>query len=75
MKTLQKNFQISTFEIILKGWKSLVRELGKEGATKFLRSFAFGQGDSVKEFKKMWQGMNLEQIHKEILKAKRGKEI
>jgi len=75
MKTIQKNSQVSTLEIILKGWKTLIKELGKEGATKFLRAFSFGQGNSVNDFRKMWQGMDLEKIHKEILKAKKEKEI
>ena len=75
MKILQKNSQLSTLEIIMKGWKSLVKELGAQNATKFLRSFSFGRGDSVKEYKEMWKGMKLEQIHKQILKAKKDKEI
>lgn len=75
MKTLQKNSQTTTLEIILKGWEALVRDLGISGATEFLRSISIGAGDSVKEYKEMWKGMKLEEIHKEILKAKRKGEI
>lgn len=71
MKTLQKNSKLSTLEIILKGWKSLVKELGPSDATKFLRSISIGKGNSVKEYKEMWKGMTLREIHKEILKAKK----
>lgn len=53
MKTIQKNSQIPTLEIVLKGWKSLVKKLGAEGATKFLHSFYLGKGNSIKEYKKM----------------------
>ena len=73
METLtQKSTQ---FEIINKGWNSLIKGLGPVAAIRFLISFISGKGDSVKHYKNMWQGKSIEEIHKEILKAKQQGEI
>ena len=59
------------FEIITKGWNSLIKGLGPVAAVRFLISFISGKGDSVKYYKDMWQNKSIEDIHKEILKAKK----
>jgi len=73
MKQLTQKF--TQFEIINKGWNSLTKELGPVFALRFLMSFIHGKGNSVKYYKKMWQGKSIKEIHKEILKAKKEGEI
>ena len=63
------------FEIITKGWNSLIKGLGPVAAIRFLISFISGKGDSVKYYKDMWQDKSIKEIHKEILKAKKQGEI
>jgi len=62
-------------ELLDLGWKTLTRELGPVGATKFWMYITYGEGDSVVEYKKMWKGKGIEEIHREILRAKRHGEI
>lgn len=62
-------------ELLNLGWKTLTRELGPVGATKFWMYITYGEGDSVVEYKKMWKGENVEDIHREILRGKRRREI
>jgi len=45
--------------------------VGPRGTIEFFKFFYSGKGDSVKEFKQMWKGMDVEEIHREILKAKK----
>ena len=63
--------KLTQFEIINKGWNSLAKEFGPAFALRFLMSFTHGKGDSVKYYKKMWQGKSVKEIHQEILKAKK----
>ena len=68
---METSTQKSTqFEIITKGWNSLIKGLGPVAAIKFLTSFISGKGDSVKCYKDMWQDKSIKEIHKEILKSK-----
>ncbi len=67
--------QLAHAQLVKTGWRSLVRNLGPTQANKFLLTFFSGSGDSVKEFKKMWQNKTIDQIHKEIIKAKKTGEI
>ena len=53
----------------------LTNEMGPLGATRFWMYVTRGEGDSVLEFKKMWKGKSVEEIHQEILKAKENGEI
>ena len=61
--------------VIHLGWTALTKELGPVDATRFWMYMTFGEGDSVLEFRNMWKGKTVEQIHQEILKAKEGGEI
>ena len=49
----------------------MTKELGPVGATKFWMYVTHGEGNSVEEYKKMWNGKSIEEIHRDILKAKR----
>lgn len=72
MKTKQAQ---PTYRIIQEGIDSLRERIGPKGIIEFFRFFYSGKGDSVKEFKKMWKGMGIEEIHQEVLRAKQRKEI
>jgi hypothetical protein len=72
MKT--KQIQPS-YQVISKGIDSLIKEIGPKGTMEFFRFFYPGRGDSVREFKELWKQMKIEEIHREILKAKKKKEI
>ena len=48
--------------VLAKGWTALVRKLGKEDATRFIRMFSTGTGDSVKEAHDFWRGMSIDDI-------------
>lgn len=62
-------------EIVKKGWSVLVANLGIADATRFIVSFERGAGDSVQEIKKFWGGKKIEDIHAEIMEAKRKGEL
>jgi len=62
-------------ELITVGWRALIKELGPVSATRFWMYLTYGEGDSVVEYKKMWKGKGIEEIHREILRAKRHGEI
>ena len=62
-------------EIINLGWEVLTKEMGPLGATRFWIYVTRGEGDSVLEFKRMWKGKSIEEIHQEISKAKENGEI
>ena len=69
MRELKENAAMN--KIIKKGWNTLVDSLGIADATRFIVTFERGEGDSVKEIKEFWKDKSIEQIHKEILDAKR----
>jgi hypothetical protein len=58
-------------EIVKKGWNVLVENLGIADATRFIVSFERGIGDSVQEIKKFWGEKKIEDIHAQILEAKK----
>jgi len=58
-------------EIVRKGWNLLVDNLGEADATRFIVSLERGKGDSVQEIKKFWGDKRIEEIHKEVLEAKK----
>jgi len=62
-------------QVIHLGWTALMKELGPLDATRFWMYMTYGEGDSVLEFRNMWKGKTVEQIHREILKAKEEGEI
>lgn len=73
METLtQKSTQ---FEILTKGWNSLIKGLGPVAAIRFLVSFVSGKGNSVEYYKNMWGTKSIKEIHQEILNAKQQGEI
>lgn len=63
------------YRIIQEGISSLIEKIGPKGTMEFFRFFYSGKGDSVKEFKKMWKGMGVGEIHREVLKARQKREI
>lgn len=75
MKLQTATKQLNTNEIVQTGWQSLVKALGPAYANKFLKVFSSGSGDCVKDFKKMWKGKSVDDIHQEIVKAKKTGEI
>ena len=58
-------------EIINLGWEVLTKEMGPLDATRFWMYVTRGEGDSVLEFKRMWKGKSVEEIHQKILQAKK----
>ncbi|MBM4048180.1 MAG: hypothetical protein FJ279_24010 [Planctomycetes bacterium] len=62
-------------ELRQRAWKALVRELGIVGATRFVMAAESGSGDSVEKYAKLWEGMSLDEVHEEILKAKASGQI
>jgi len=52
---MRKNGSMSDYEIRRRGWDALARELGLEGATRFLMSYSGGVGDYVSE-RRHWFG-------------------
>lgn len=58
-------------EIVKKGWNLLVENLGIANATRFIVSLERGTGDSVEEIKRFWGEKKIEDIHAEIIEAKR----
>ncbi|MEK9165634.1 MAG: hypothetical protein AAB525_02135 [Patescibacteria group bacterium] len=72
LKTINK---LSNVEILEKGWQSLLKNLGPVNATFFIQSFPRGKEDSVKYWKNFWGNKNVDDIHEEILIAKKSGEI
>jgi hypothetical protein len=58
-------------KIVKKGWDLLVDNMGEADATRFIVSFERGTGDSVQEIKKYWGDKKIEEIHMEVLEAKK----
>lgn len=57
--------------VIQRGWEALNKTIGPTDALRFVMSLTAGQGDSVKFFKNIWGNRNIEEIHQEILQAKK----
>jgi hypothetical protein len=58
-----------------RAWKALVKELGIVDATRFVMAVEPGEGDSVEKYAQLWDGMTLEAVHDEILKARERGEL
>ena len=58
-----------------RAWKALVKELGIVDATRFVMAIEPGEGDSVEKYAQLWDGMTLEAVHDEILKARERGEL
>lgn len=56
--------------LIREGWKTLVKKMGIVKATRFLVAFERGEGDSVKEIKRFWQGKSLDEIYRTVKRAR-----
>ncbi len=68
---LQKKTSPNTKETVInRGIDVLIRELGHPDALEFILAIERGNGDSVKEFKKLWGNKTVREIHNEILAAK-----
>lgn len=55
---------------IREGWNTLVKKMGVAKATRFLVAFERGEGDSVKEIKRFWQGKSLDEIYRLVKQEK-----
>jgi hypothetical protein len=58
-----------------RAWTALVKELGIVDASRFVMAVEPGEGDSVEKYAKLWDGMRLEAVHHDILKAREQGEI
>jgi len=67
-----KTAKITDEAVIREGWDTLVKKMGIAKATHFLVAFERGEGDSVKEIKRFWQGKSLEEIHRTVKRDKIG---
>jgi hypothetical protein len=56
--------------LIREGWKTLVNKMGVVKSTRFLVAFERGEGDSVKEIKRFWQGKSLDEIYRTVKREK-----
>lgn len=65
----------TTVEILERGWHVLVEHLGVGDATRFIRSYYPGHGDSVKEIREFWGNKTVHEIAEEIREAKKRGEI
>ncbi len=68
MRTKVKKKELTEEEIIARGWDALIQELGVAGATRFVMLIERGKGDSVQDFRQMWRGMSLDDIHRQLMK-------
>jgi len=73
----QNNFTSGqpSIRVIQKGWEALNRTIGATEALRFVMSLTIGQGDSVKFFKDFWKDRSIEEIHQQIIRAKKEKRI
>jgi len=62
-------------ELRQRAWKALVKELGIVDATRFVMAVEPGEGDSVDKYAQLWEGMTLEEVHLEIMNAKKRGEL
>lgn len=58
-----------------RAWKALIRALGIMDATRVVMAVEPGEGDRVEQYAQLWEGMTLEEVHAEILKAKERGEL
>jgi len=61
--------------VIQRGWEALNKTIGPTDALRFVMSLTAGQGNSVKFFKQLWGNREIEEIHQEILQAKKTRKI
>ncbi|MGH7830598.1 MAG: hypothetical protein ACREP8_10520 [Candidatus Binatia bacterium] len=67
---MSKAAKIVDSATIREGWKTLVKKMGVQKATRFLVAFERGESDSVREIKRFWRGKSLDEIYRMV---KRGK--
>lgn len=53
--------------ILYQGYQVLIKNLGPQKAGEFLHVVSKGQGDSVKEYAKLWEGKGLDEINETLL--------
>jgi len=63
--------QTATPKLRKRAWKALVKELGIVDALRFVMVTEPGDGDSVKEYRKMWEGKSIDEIYEVICRAKK----
>ena len=59
-----------TADLLRKGWKVLVEQLGLPQATQFVVLLERGKGDAVAEIKEYWGDASIDDIHARILQWK-----
>ena len=59
-----------TTDLLRKGWKVLVEQLGLPQATQFVVLLERGKGDSVAEIKEAWGDASIDEIHARIMQWK-----
>jgi hypothetical protein len=67
--------QIASPELIKKGWELLIKELGVNGATRFVVALERGEGDTILEVEKYWGDASVDEIYEQILEAKEQGEL
>ena len=79
MKSITKPENLTSnqppIQVIQKGWEALNRSIGPTDALRFVMSLTIGQGNSVKFFKQIWGKKTIQELHNEILKAKKTQKI
>jgi hypothetical protein len=63
--------QTATPELRKRAWKALVKELGIVDALRFVMATEIGGGDSVQEYRKMWEGKSIDEIYEVICRAQK----
>ena len=63
--------QTATPELRKRAWKALVKELGIVDALRFVMATEPGDGDSIQEYQKMWEGKSRDDIYEVICRAKK----
>ncbi len=61
---MAKSEKIVDPAIIREGWKTLVKKMGVDKATRFVVAFERGEGDTIKEIKRFWRGKSLDEIYR-----------
>ena len=59
-----------TNDLLRKGWKVLVEQLGLPQATQFVVLLERGKGDSVAEIREAWGDASIDDIHTRIMQWK-----
>jgi len=67
--------QSASPELIRRGWKILVQQLGLNQATRFVVALERGEGDTILDVEKYWGDATVHDIHEQIMQAKANGEL